>query len=147
LVKTVFCKKPSQANDSDRICGCRLEKFGNLIEISPPIVARQYRSSWSQAGAAVSGAVLVNGSALERRHLVHTTTVAIACAARVHALLLGSLSGREGVRSKVGIARIEASTTQRQRNRDEEGSDDKGPLAAFHGSTAFGSMSGHEFTS
>jgi hypothetical protein len=65
------------------------------------------------------------------------TTVAIACTTGVYALLFSRLSGREGTRGKIGVARIECSNTQRQKHCEEEGDDGKRPLAAFHGSTPF----------
>src|ERR1700688_2713728 len=65
------------------------------------------------------------------------TTVAIACATGVYALLFSRLSGREGTRCKIGVARIECSNTQRQMHYEEEGNDGKRPFAAFHGSTPF----------
>jgi hypothetical protein len=34
------------------------------------------------------------------------TTVAIACTTGVYALLFGRLSGREGTKGKIGVARI-----------------------------------------
>jgi hypothetical protein len=49
------------------------------------------------------------------------------------------LSGREGARGKIGIARIEcsSSSSHRQKSCEEEGNDGKRPLDAFHGSTSF----------
>src|SRR5262249_50075095 len=75
---------------------------------------------------------------LERLQLIETTTVAIACTTGVYASLFSRLSGREGTRGKIGVARIECSNTQRQKHCEEE-DHGKRPLAAFHGSTVFGS--------
>src|SRR5262249_55617412 len=63
------------------------------------------------------------------------TRTAIACTTGVYALLFSRLSGREGTRGKIGIARMECSNTQRQKLCEEEGDHGKRPLAAFHGST------------
>ena len=49
------------------------------------------------------------------------TTVAIACTTGVYALLFSRLSGREGTRGKIGVARIECSNTQQQKHCEEEG--------------------------
>jgi hypothetical protein len=65
------------------------------------------------------------------------TTVAIACTTGAYALLFSRLSGREGTRCKIGVARIECFNTQRQKHCDDEGDDGKRPFAAFHGSTSF----------
>jgi hypothetical protein len=67
------------------------------------------------------GAVLVNIPTLERWRPVQTTTVAIACTAGVYAFLFSRLSGREGTRGKIGVARIECSNTQRQKHCEEGG--------------------------
>src|SRR5262249_18297079 len=74
---------------------------------------------------------------LERWQLIQTTTVAIACTTGVYAFPFSRLSGREGTRGKIGVARIECSNTQRQKHCEERGDDSKRPLAAFHGSTPF----------
>jgi hypothetical protein len=65
------------------------------------------------------------------------TTVAIACTTGVYALLFSRLSGREGTRCKIGVARIECANTQRQKHCEEKGDDGKRPFATFHGSTPF----------
>jgi hypothetical protein len=93
------------------------------------------RSSRSQTSASVSGAVLVNILTLERWRLAQTTTVAIACTAGVYAFLFSGLSGREGTRGKIGVARLERSNAQRQKHCKEGADDGKRPLAACHGST------------
>jgi len=85
----------------------------------------------------VSGAVLVNIPTHERWRLVQTTTVAIACTTGVYALLFSRLSGREGMRGKISVARIECSNTQRQKHCEEEGGHGKRALAASHGSIPF----------
>jgi hypothetical protein len=67
-------------------------------------------------------------------------TVAIARATGIYALLLSRLSGRKGTRCRIGVARIECSNTQRQKDcQEEEGNDGKRRLAAFHGSTPISS--------
>jgi hypothetical protein len=72
------------------------------------------------------------------------TTVVITCTTGVYTLLFSRLSGGEGMRGKIGVARIECSNTQRQKHRGEKG-DGKRPLAAFHGSTPFRSKKNDEF--
>src|SRR5262245_23893981 len=95
------------------------------------------RSSAGVTADGGKGTVLVNTPTLERRQPVQTTTVAIACTTGVYALLFSRLSGREGTRGKIGVARVECSNTQRQKRCEEEGDHGKRPLAAFHGSTPF----------
>jgi hypothetical protein len=51
------------------------------------------------------------------------TTVAIACTTGVYALLFSRLSGREGLKYKIGVVRTECSNTQRQKHREEERDD------------------------
>jgi hypothetical protein len=92
--------------------------------------ARQ--SSRSQTSTRVSGTVLVNTPTLERRQLVQTTTVAIACTAGAYALLLGGLCARQGTSGVIGIARIESSILKDRGTANAE--DGKRPLGAFHGS-------------
>jgi hypothetical protein len=89
---------------------------------------------------------------LERWRLAQTTTVAIACTAGVYAFAFSRLSGREGPRGKIGVARIkigvariDCSNTQRQKHCEQGGDDGKRPLAAFHGSTPFRSKKNDEF--
>ena len=65
------------------------------------------------------------------------TAVAIARTTGAYTLLFSRLSGREGTRGKIGVARIECSNTQRHKHCEEEGDDGKRSLAAFHGSTPF----------
>jgi hypothetical protein len=43
------------------------------------------------------------------------------------------MSGREGARGDIGLARIECSDIQRQKHREDDGDDGKRPLGAFHG--------------
>jgi hypothetical protein len=83
-------------------------------------------------------AVLVNTLTFKRWQLVQTTTVAIVCATGIYASLFSRLSGREGTKSKIGIARIECSNTQRQKRCEKDENHGKRPPAAFHGSTPFG---------
>src|SRR5215467_4041854 len=49
--------------------------------------------------------------------------------------MFSRLSGCEGTRGKIGVARIECSNTQRQKHCEEEGDHGKRPIAASHGST------------
>src|SRR5262245_60955873 len=95
------------------------------------------RSSAGVTADGGKGTVLVNTPTLRLWQLVQTTTVAIACTTGVYALLFSRLSGREGTRGKIGVARIECANTQRQKHCQKEGDDGKRPLAAFHGSTPF----------
>jgi hypothetical protein len=69
------------------------------------------------------------------------TTIAIACATSIYALLFRRLSGREGARGNVDVARIERSNTQRQKHYKVQGGYDRRSLAAFHGSTSLGQKS------
>jgi hypothetical protein len=63
------------------------------------------------------------------------TTVAIACATGVYALLFSGLRGDESTRCKVGVARIERTNAQGQKRCEQETDDGKSPLAGFHDST------------
>ena len=92
------------------------------------------RSSRPLASASKSRAVLINTATLERWPLVQTTTVAIACATGAYALLFSRVSGCQGNRNGIGIARMTCLNTQRQKHYEECGDDGKRPLAAFHGS-------------
>jgi hypothetical protein len=60
-------------------------------------------------------------------------------------LLFNRLSGCEGTRGKIGVARIECSNTQRQKHCEEEGDHGKRPIAASHGSTPFKAKKDDEF--
>jgi hypothetical protein len=101
--------------------------------------AKPRRSSWSQTRTAVSGAILINPSTLERRQLVQMTTVAVACTAVADAVLLspGRLCSRQGKWRKTGVVRTEFSNTQRQKHWEDDNNDGK-RLAAFHGSPPVG---------
>ena len=93
-------------------------------------------TSWTSI-TSVAGAIPVNAPTLGGWYLLQGQAVAIACTTGVFALLFSRLSGREGTGGKIGVARIECSSTQRQKHCEEEGDHGKRPLAAFHGSTPF----------
>jgi len=90
-------------------------------------------TSWTSI-TSVAGAILVNAPTLGGWYLLQGQAVAISRTTGVYALLFSRLSGREGTRSKIGVARIECSNTQRQKHCEEEGDHGKRPLAAFHDS-------------
>jgi hypothetical protein len=71
------------------------------------------------------------------------TTVPIACTTGVNAFLFGRLSGHDGTRGKIGVARTECSNTQRWKRCEDDGEDGKQLFAPFHGSTPFSSKHGH----
>src|SRR5271156_4283211 len=80
---------------------------------------------------------MVNIPTIERWQLVQVTTVAIVYTTGIYALLFSRLSGREGTRGKIGVARIKCPNTQRQGQCEEESENGVWPFAAFHGSTPF----------
>jgi hypothetical protein len=86
------------------------------------------------------GAVLVDTLTFERWQLIQMTTVAIVCTTGIYASLFSRLSGREGTKLKIGVARFECPNTQRQKCCEEEGDDGERPFTAFHGSTLFNSI-------
>ena len=98
------------------------------------------RLSWSETSTFVLGTVLVNPLTFERWQLVQTTTVAIVCATDINASLFSRLSGREGTKCEIGIARIECSNARRQKHCEKDESPGKRPPAAFHGSTPVSSV-------
>ena len=55
-----------------------------------------------------------NTPTFERWQLVQMTTVAIVCTTGIYTSLFSRLSGREGTKCKIGVARIECSNTHRK---------------------------------
>ena len=121
------------------------------------VAQKARRSSRSQPGATVSGAIPINALTLERWQLVQTAAVAIAGTTDIYALLFCRLRGRDGAGRIIGVARMERSNAQRQKHREQQRDDRKRPLApsfiagcfiaacfiaeclvaAFHGSAPF----------
>ena len=64
--------------------------------------------------------------------------VAISRTTGIYALLFSGLSRRKGERGEIGVARIECSSTQRQKKCEEYGDDSKRPLVTFHGPAPLG---------
>ena len=75
---------------------------------------------------------------LEGWYLLQGLAVAVSCTTAIYALLFGGVSRREGGRAEIGVARIECSSTQRQKKCEEYGDDSKRPLVTFHGPVPLG---------
>jgi hypothetical protein len=57
--------------------------------------------------------------------------------------LFSRLSGHDDPRGKIGVVRVERSSTQRQKHREGKRENSKQPLAPFHGSTPLNLKHGH----
>jgi len=93
-------------------------------------------TSWTST-TSVTSAILVYAPTLEGWYLLQGQAVAISCTTAIYALLFSGVSRREGGRAEIDVARIECSSTQRQKKCEEYGDDSKRPLVTFHGPAPF----------